>query len=184
MRYRPSPTEFTVSLWNLNGWTVSNTELKEGIIKATNSDVVCLCETHLKNNDKITLQDYIFYGHNRQTIHSKARKGSGGVGICIKNSIRDMFDISVISETYEGILVVGLHHRVSEFNVTIVLTYLPPESSNWGRDCETFFSNLLSIVYLESHTDLFVLCGDLNARIGRKVDFINGIDNSTPRQMY
>ena len=45
-----------------------------------------------------------------------------------------------------------------------------------------FFANLLSIVYLASNTDLFVLCGDFNARIGTKIDFIKGIDNISPRK--
>ena len=35
------------------------------------------------NNEMIVLQDYIFYGHNRKTVHNKAKKGSGGVGICV-----------------------------------------------------------------------------------------------------
>ena len=59
-------------------------------------------------------------------------------------------------------------------------TYLTPESSNCGRDCETFFANLLSIVYLASNTYLFVPSGDFN-RVGTKTDFLKGIDNITPR---
>ena len=68
-------------------------------------------------------------------MHSKAKKGCGGGGICVKKSSSNDFDISIISEEYEGILAVALSHMVSSVVIIIV-------SSNWGRDCETFFVNL------------------------------------------
>ena len=37
-------------------------ELRIGIIKTLGSDIICLCETHVKNNDQISVPDYIWFG--------------------------------------------------------------------------------------------------------------------------
>ena len=87
----------------------------------------------------------------------------------------------MISDSFEGILAIKLNHKLSEYSFVVVCTYLPPESSSWGKDCEAFFSHLMSIVYLTIHCDLLVICGDLNSRIGSKKDYIEGIDSVLPR---
>lgn len=43
---------------------------------------------------------------------------------------------------------------------------LHPENSPWRRDVTSFFSHLLTQVYLHCETDALILCGDLNSRIG------------------
>ena len=147
-------------MWNLNGWTNDNKALKGDIIKLINSDVICLTETHLQGKQEISIENYSYFGLNRQSFHFKARKASGGVGICIKNSVLLKYQKSVISDSFEGILAIKLNHKVSEYSFVVVCTYVPPESSSWGKDCEAFFSHLMSIVYLTIHCDLLVICGD------------------------
>jgi hypothetical protein len=41
---------------------------------------------------------------------------------------------------------------------------------------------LISQLYLHSYADGIYLCGDLNARVGNKYDFIEGIDTDVPKR--
>ena len=160
-----------------------NKTLKGDIVKYTNSDIVCLTETHLFAKQNINMDNYTFYGHNRQLLHSRAKKASGGVGICVKNNLLLSFQVSVIEKAFEGVLALELIHRMSGLTLVVICVYLPPESSNWGRDCEPFFQHLMSIVYLTIQCDLLIICGDLNARIGSKKDYIEGIDSVPPKSV-
>ena len=48
----------------------------------------------------------------------------------------------------------------------IIGCYLPPEYSFHGRDSESYFNHIRTLLfqYLEN-SDILLLCGDLNARI-------------------
>ena len=62
----------------MSGWTESNNQLRSKLIEHIDSEIICINETHLKNEQTITLEGYRFYAHNRQHIHINAPKGSGG----------------------------------------------------------------------------------------------------------
>ena len=47
---------------------------------------------------EISIENYSYFGHNRQSFHFKTRMSSGGVGICIEKSVLLKFQESVISE--------------------------------------------------------------------------------------
>ena len=47
-----------MATWNVNGWTGGNGDLRCNIISLMNIDVVMISETHLKDNDLITLLDF------------------------------------------------------------------------------------------------------------------------------
>ena len=59
--------------------------------------------------------------------------------------------------------------------------YLPPESSPWGRDASSFFSHLLTQIYIQYDIDAIFICGDFNARIGNLPDFDKNLDNIPPK---
>ena len=44
----------SVITWNVNGWTDLNSCLRQKVIKILDVDIVCLTETHLRNNSKTT----------------------------------------------------------------------------------------------------------------------------------
>ena len=45
-----------------------------------------------------------------------------------------------------------------------------------GRDAVSFYSHLLTQMYIRETCDAFYLCGDLNSRIGSQRDFIEEVD--------
>ena len=67
--------------WNVNGWTVNNSDLRKSILESCGGDVLCLVETHKPpNNDSIDFQGYTYYGNCKKLVHTRAKKNSGGVG--------------------------------------------------------------------------------------------------------
>lgn len=124
----PDVDILTVVHWNINGWTVWNCELREKILLDHNPDVISLNETHLKHNDVIHLQGYIWFGHNRMK-HFKAVKGSGGVGFLVKNELFEFYEVNVKDTSLEGILGLQFKNRFSGYCFAIFTCYLPPEES-------------------------------------------------------
>lgn len=106
------------------------------------------------------------WGSNRKQTHIQAPKGSGGVGLLIKCDLYKLYNVKVIDHAYEGIIGVQFANKFSDFKLIVYSMYLPPENSPWGRDATSFFSHLLTQVYLHCETDAIFLCGDLNSRIG------------------
>ncbi len=46
-----------------------------------------------------------------------------------------------------------------------------------GRDDTAVMSYLLSLIYLYYNCNTMFLVGDVNSRLGKKLDYIEGIDN-------
>ena len=138
-------------------------------------------ETHLKSTQVIELEGYQFYGHNSMSIYVNAPKGSGGVGIFVRNTLFEIFDISVINRSNDGILGLALSNKVTPYKIAVFAAYLPPENSPWRRNATDFYSHLLGQIYLLSDVDTVVLAGDLNSRIGNMSDTISDMDNIPKR---
>ena len=165
-----------------NKYTYNNNhELRSAIIQGINSDIISLNETHLIGDNNIQIDGYAWYGHNRQQQHIRAQRGSGGVGFLIKTWINSDYDITVIDKSYEGILSLKLMHRATEHSILLITGYLPPENSSWGRDAQSFFAHVLSLVYVNNDCDYMLLTGDFNARIGNLQDSLSDLDFIPPR---
>ena len=67
-----SVREVRVATWNVNDWTEGNGDSRCNIISLMNIDVVMISETHLKDNDLISIPDFTWLGFNRRGIHKKA----------------------------------------------------------------------------------------------------------------
>ena len=139
-------------------------------------DIISLNETHLKGQDSIDLEGYVWFGNNR-VKHVKAPKGSGGVGFCVRSELLKMYKIEVLDREMHGILGLQFKHLQSDYCFVVFTCYLPPEMSPWGRDASGFFSHLLSQIYLCSHTDAVYVSGDFNSRVGNLDDYLKEIDD-------
>ena len=161
---------------NLGGWTERNSDLRRGILQSADCDILCLCETHLVGDQNIVMTGYKWFGYNRQALHIRAPKGSGGVGILVRDEICISYNVRVVDKSHEGIIGLQLQHKVSDYTIIVYACYLAPENSPWGRDALSFYSHLLSQTYINNDTDAIICCGDFNSRIGKINDCITDID--------
>ena len=161
-----------------------NCELRSALIKNSNFDIICLCETHLKHDNVSTVDNYIWIGNNRKYVHVNARKGSGGVGFLIKNDILIMYAIKQVDRSVDGVIKLVLSHRHSDCIVVLFGAYIPPENSTRGRTSDVIFSYLSTQIYLDiSDADVILLLGDLNARIGKLNDCIEHVDREIVKRV-
>lgn len=168
---------------NVGGWTRENGELREQLIRTVNADIFSLCETHLKGSEAISLNGYVWFGHNRLLLHRNAPKGSGGVGILVKEWICTDYDVTIVDKSYDGILVLRFIHKDSDFEFVIISGYLPPENSPRGRDAQGFFSHILAQLYMLADADSIFLTGDFNSRLGSLSDIIIETDTVPTRRI-
>lgn len=148
------------------------------LLKSVNADIISVVETHLGKNEKLDLKEhgYEWFGHNRYATHINAPTPSGGVGFLVKQCVLKSFHLNILDRSYDGILGLELRHRETEIRVAVFTCYLPPENSPWGRDADTFFSHILTQIYLNYDMDSIFLLGDFNARIGKNHDFNREFD--------
>ena len=169
--------------WNINGWTDNNSNIRLAAINSFNADIICLGETHLRDNHMINIDGYVPYDHRRKHIHINANKASGGVYFLVKNTVYTDYKIVELDKSVDGIFALKFTHKKSKYSFVVINTYLPPENSVWGRDATAFMSHLLSIVYTVSDCDAVYCVGDVNSRVGNKVDFVEHVDDLSKRHI-
>ena len=89
---------------NTCGWTPQNAQLREEIIRTQDLDIITISETHLKGEELLVMNDYTWFGHNRRSTHINAWRGSGGVGVLVKGSVLQIYDVLIYDKSYDGIL--------------------------------------------------------------------------------
>ena len=80
-----------------------NFKLRQECLATCDLDITGISETHLYDGQKIELNEYDWYGQNRMK-HIKARKGSGGIGILVKNSLLNYYKVEILDSETEGII--------------------------------------------------------------------------------
>ena len=132
--------------WNVNGWTRHKNEssdFKSKVTEFLDLDILAISETFLKDNDCIQKDGYKFYGHNRLNIHKRAKRGSGGVGFLIKDSVFDTFDVFDLNKECDGIYWIKLMSKFSDVIFCLCVCYFPPENSAHIIDPNLAYANLI-----------------------------------------
>ena len=155
-------------LWNTRGFVNNDhSRLREGVILATKLDLICLYETFLRNSENISIPGYKWFGNNRAHISKRANRGSGGVGILVKDSMFQKFSITCVDRQHEDILWVSFTNIDNPDHVFYVcVCYLPPAASSRGDKSHEFFDILRTQMLRYQDVGEIIICGDLNARIG------------------
>ena len=165
---------------NVNSWTSGNELLRQKIINYGSPDIVCITETHLRQNENIALPGFIFYGLNRKT--NSITKGSGGIGILVGMHVFDQYDVNKCFEVNDNVL--GLVFKCKHESESFVLycVYLPPENSRYSENNELVLNNLTIEIFRQTEVDNVIICGDFNARIGKDNDIINCDSTDLPER--
>ena len=172
--------KFKMMCWNVAGWSrgdgggddrgVENRDIRAKVINFFQPDVVCLTETWLKGNEGVVFDEYEWFGHNRVLVSRKAVRGSGGVGVLVKNVILQDWSVKVIDMKLEDVMWVKLEHKETSHAVFIAVCYFPPASSSRDIDIEERFHVLGEQVVRFQMEGQVMVCGDFNARCGELGD--------------
>ena len=163
----------TAGFWNTRGWSVNknsdNYILRSSCLNVADlKKIIGLAETQLVGNEQIDFDGYHWFGKNRQSLHLKAKVGSGGVGFLIRDDIMNSFNVTVLDDTYEGILWLKLQRIDNEGDCfCICVCYLPPENSTRAINVNEFFDTLITQIYSYQNNTIQFICGDLNSRCSK-----------------
>ncbi|CAC5421808.1 unnamed protein product [Mytilus coruscus] len=143
---------------------IVHTEHTNTLLKSTYN------ESRKLGNNKFDIEGYTFYGHNRLVKHHKAKRGSG-----------DQYKVKILDKSVEGILWLNFDNEQETFCVCVC--YLPPRGSSRSNDPEQFYANLTNQFYMYQNIGQMYIDGDFNSRCSEISDFIEGVDDITPREV-
>ena len=161
---------------NINGLTVEKVECITNMI--TNFDFFAVVETWLKNDshDDFSVDGYILQCYNRTSLNPRARRGSGGIALYIREQLVDGV------ETVSDVNLSSIDDRVwfrlcKDFfgldnDLYLGVWYIPPSDScrcTQTQDMWAVFKYEIS--HIQGRGDV-ILMGDLNARTGELKDWI------------
>ena len=157
---------------------------RKSVLDIYKYDILCISETFLQGDNSIEVNGYIYYGNNRNKIHKKAKRGSGGVGILVKESLLTEYNVEILDKSNEGILWLKLSSVIDKQSLCICSCYLPPKYSKHAINADVFYQRLIEDVYVHQNDGLICICGDFNSRLGDIPDYIEGADNIPHRAVH
>ena len=162
-KYVEKINSFKICHINFNGWTSNNEKLRQELIKGSECELIGVMETHLKENESIKVEGYCWYGKNRMT---NVNKGSGGMGILVKDDILGSYTVGELSLDSEHLHGIKLQNDHTNFKIGIYVIYLPPEGSSYSKNIQGMYDELLMQVYTTVNWDNILIMGDFNSRVG------------------
>ena len=124
----------------------------------------------------IMVDGYKWFGLNRRNLHKNAKKGSGGIGLLIKDILCQDYNVFPLEASSEEIMWLVLQHKSSGDNLIACVCYLPPMKSSRQADGQNFFDSLMTDIVRYQNMGKMFICGDYNSRCGDLVDYIHGVD--------
>ena len=127
---------------NVGGWSKDNFEnfkFREIIVQLHDCDIFAICETFLRGNDTLFIENYTWVGNNRLNISPNARRGLGGVGAFIKNEFLTKYTFDA-DKSLEDTLILKLTHRIDYSVIVLFICYLTPDCSTRAVDTDAFLN--------------------------------------------
>ena len=82
-----------------------NSKFRQSVIEKCSFEVIGITESQLLGVNVIDIPGYSWYGNNRKIISKRARRGLGGVGILVKDTLLSSYSVlSILDSQFEGIL--------------------------------------------------------------------------------
>lgn len=146
----------------------------------TNFDLVFCSNTWQTKPDEFQLDGYKSVCVPRfesVSVNRKSHRGHGGVCLFIKETIID--GIHILEKDQNGFIWIKLYkdYFSMEFDICFCFAYIPPSESVYFKSHEIRFYEQLEIsIRKYSQFGKICLMGDLNARTGKRDDFIESVD--------
>ena len=86
------------------------------------------------------VEGYTWFGQNRRHLHKKAVRGSGGVGVLIREEVLKSYQVEILDTDVEDVLWVKLSQEEEEQVLVLAVCYIPPEASSRGKSTERLYS--------------------------------------------
>ena len=133
-------------------------DMRAEVIDFYRPSVMALVEAWLKREEEIVVEGYRWFGRNRRSLHTKAVRGSGGVGLLVCEEVLERCIVEVLDTDVEDLLWVRLSQENEEM-LTLAVCYIPPESLSCGRGAEETLQLLAEQVEKFGSQSPLIICG-------------------------
>ena len=128
--------------WNVGGWSKKDgggwdkmkepLDMRARVVDIYRPDIMAVAETWLRGEEVIEVDGYRWFGRNRKGLHWKAVRGSGGVGLLIREEVLEGYAAEILESDIEDIMWVRMRQVDEDEEEALVLAvcYIPPESSS------------------------------------------------------
>ena len=124
--------------------------------------IICLVETHLKEEEKIELEGY-------HTVVKNRNKHGGGVMIVIKTEVDK--SITIIEKSEEKDEIVWILINKNRIRIRIGVVYAPQESRTSKKDLTKMYENIRTQIRIaEESKQYLMIIGDFNAKVGYLIE--------------
>ena len=99
--------KLSMMCWNVGGWGKKDgsdwnrmedvLDMRAKVVDIYRPDVIAVVETWLRGEEVIEVDGYRWVGRNRRGLHRKAVRGSGGVGLLIKEEVLESYTIEILN---------------------------------------------------------------------------------------
>lgn len=164
--------------WNIQGLKLNNSDKSKvnetGLTDLVReNDIICLCETHCGQEEDLSYNGYSCFKLCRKR-NKKINRYFGGIAIIYKNTIKE--GIKFLTHSNDDYIWIKLCKTYFglECDLYLCYAYIPPANSEFykNRQDDTW-DYIENDIAKYSHLGSVILCGDLNARTGRKNDFVD-----------
>ena len=173
----------TVSCWNINGLEgkvhgskTNKLEDIEVVNFLSKSDIFGIVETHTDQTNDIYFNDYFVFRKDRPK-HKKAWRSSGGIAVFVRKSIKQSCKFDPMSDS--DIIWVRILKDFTNlgYDLFLAFVYIPPSNSSYGKiNTREIIEKVEKQVEYFSCKGKVIICGDFNARVGDKTDYLANED--------
>ncbi len=170
---------FKISCWNIQGLhssTFGNKSADQDLLSSvTDMDICIFHETWCRSNEAL----HCPIGYKEMIVPSlkksqiKYGRDSGGILIWHKDNLKHLIKIVKIENASIWLEVKSV---ISQHNLYLCALYIPPHDSPYYNE-QSFLQLQTDILHFQSRGQVLI-CGDLNARTGREIDYVNIVDNN------
>ena len=178
---RPTSGDFVIASWNVEGLSDAKLIQLQRVMVSRNIKVLCLQETHVaKSEYRVTEEGFLLIQSGRQDDERE----SAGVGFLVAPDVRR----SVIGFCQMSRRIAYVKLRVKGGKAVVFTAYAPHNGRPFDER-QAFYSELQEAYHSTSCHGLKVICGDLNARLHKRLpgeevhmgEFMYGNPNATLR---
>ncbi len=170
---------FKISCWNIQGLhssTFGNKSADQDLLSSvTDMDICIFHETWFCSNEAL----HFPIGYKEINVPSlknykiKYGRDSGGILIWHKGNLKHLIQNFKIENASIWLEVKSV---ISQHNLYLCTLYIPPHDSPYYKE-QSFLKLQTDILHFQSRGHILIR-GDLNARTGREIDYVNIVNNN------
>ena len=151
--------KFTIVYQNIRGLK-SKVDSVQELVDDCQPNLLCLVETHMQEEEEITIPGYETIYRNDKTSNS------GGILIAVKDTLKTI-TMQVKQETEVGQILLNNQKKKKKIKVGVI--YAPQEGVTPNKELKKLYTSITEEIIKAKEENQSIIIGDVNAKIGDRI---------------